>query len=97
MTYQFSVDGLYGRRQNLKGGAMNYLNGRLETLCADITTIDADAIVNAANPSLRRRLEMASRIHPLMEIKRDPLGEKNYLSFFSKILYDTPFREKTCA
>jgi hypothetical protein len=29
-------------------------------------------------------------------IKRDPPGEKNYLSFFSEILYDTPSREKTC-
>jgi transposase-like protein len=42
-------------------------------------------------------LEMASRIPPFVAIKRDPPGEKNYLSFFSEILYDTPSREKTCA
>jgi hypothetical protein len=44
-----------------------------------------------------REVEMASRIPPFVAIKRDPPGEKNYLSFFSEILYDTPSREKTCA
>jgi putative transposase len=43
------------------------------------------------------KVEMASRIPPFVAIKRDPPGEKNYLSFFSEILYDTPSREKTCA
>lgn len=42
-------------------------------------------------------MEMASRIPPYVANKRDPPGEKNYLSFLSEILYDTPSREKTCA
>jgi hypothetical protein len=48
-------------------------------------------------PVIAGALEMASRIPPFVAIKRDPPGEKNYLSFFSEILYDTPSREKTCA
>jgi hypothetical protein len=44
-----------------------------------------------------REVEMASKIPPYVANKKDPPGEKNYLSFFSEILYDTPSREKTCA
>ena len=29
-----------------------YMEGRIEVIQADITTLDVDAIVNAANPSL---------------------------------------------
>ena len=31
---------------------MKYIGGRVETLCTDITTLDCDAIVNAANSGL---------------------------------------------
>jgi hypothetical protein len=57
------------------------------------------ALVDQLRDSYRTsiRVEMASKIPPYVANKKDPPGEKNYLSFFSEILYDTPSREKTCA
>jgi hypothetical protein len=75
--------------------------------CIAITGGDVKSVIhNSVTDEFIRRhdsqdkvigLEMASRIPPFVAIKRDPPGEKNYLSFFSEILYDTPSREKTCA
>jgi hypothetical protein len=72
--------------------------GSKETVIEAIdTAVRAGARQTRACEIVGITLEMASRIPPFVAIKRDPPGEKNYLSFFSEILYDTPSREKTCA
>jgi hypothetical protein len=97
---QIVKDGYYSLLRNASSGmshSYKILEGKIDAAQRKLNDYPAEPNRQNQIKLNELKLEMASRIPPFVAIKRDPPGEKNYLSFFSEILYDTPSREKTCA
>jgi hypothetical protein len=93
------------RKQFSHAKVMKSLCAHDQAICEKVSELYERTIDFGGHPN-QRAISSSTTMHrdgngkqnsPIRGNQKGPTRRKNYLSFFSEILYDTPSREKTCA